>query len=107
MLQRVGYEEWGLKSVAAGKGGRRRTEDGRGGEKKQRRLEAGRREGKGGTTAKAKVMVEYPASVWDEGKVMEAVRRYAAPEKQKEHQKWMWYSLAGLPFTLPIGLIPV
>ena len=104
MLQRVGYEEWGLKSIAAGKGGSRKEVDGRGHEKKK---QGGLGVGKGGTTAKAKVMVEYPASVWDEGKVMEAVKRYATPEKQKEHRKWMWYSLVGLPFTLPIGLIPV
>ena len=58
-------------------------------------------------TRRRRVRVEYPGSVWDQGKVMEAVRGYARDEKQAFHRRWMYWSFVGMPVTIPFGLIPV
>ena len=62
---------------------------------------------KGKEMTKRRVKVEYPGSVWDEEKVMEAVRGYAGEERQRFHRRWMWWSFAGMPVTIPFGVIPV
>lgn len=85
LFQRLSYQEWGLKSVPP-LSERRKAEE----------LEG-----------KTKSTVEYPGSLVDEAQVREVLRGYASEEKQAYHRKWMWASVAGMPVSAPIALLPV
>lgn len=85
LFQRLPFEEWGLKSVPPLSVERRKQE-----------LEG-----------KKKSIVEYPESVLKVEKVMRVLQEYGSDARQSYHRKWLWRSIIGMPFTLPVGLIPM
>ncbi|KAI4095709.1 MAG: hypothetical protein LQ344_001426 [Seirophora lacunosa] len=85
LFQTIPHEEWGLKSIPPIS--KRRTEE--------------------ELLDKKHVDVIYPASVINEERVKEALRRYSGDERQAFHTRWMWGSIAGMPATAPVALLPV
>ncbi|KKY28290.1 hypothetical protein UCRPC4_g00636 [Phaeomoniella chlamydospora] len=83
-LQRIPFEEWGLKSIPP-LNARRKAEDMKG----------------PGT-----IEVVYPGNVIKEQDVNVLVRRLGT-ERQSLHLKKAWWSVAACPLTIPVGLIPV
>ncbi|KAL9108259.1 MAG: hypothetical protein Q9227_006997 [Pyrenula ochraceoflavens] len=83
-LQRISYEEWGLKSIPP----------------LSQRRQADELEGQ------KSVEVVYPGNVIERERVPEVLRRLAT-DKQSLHRKRMWWSLVGIPFTAPVALLPI
>lgn len=83
-FQRITYEEWGLKSIPP-LSARRKAEELKG---------------------KEKVEVLFPAAIIKKENVT-AVLRTLATERQALHRRRMWWSVVGIPISLPIGLIPM
>ncbi|KAK2751535.1 hypothetical protein FQN55_000256 [Onygenales sp. PD_40] len=84
VLQRIPYEEWGLKSVPP-LSTRRETEE---------------------LKAHTPVDLVYPKNVIKESKVLGLLRQLAT-ERQSLHRRRMWWSIIIAPLTAPIALIPV
>lgn len=84
ILQRIPYEEWGLKSVPP-LSARRQIEE-----------------------LREHVPVEliYPENIIQHSKVL-ATLRTLATERQDLHRRRLFWSIAATPFTLPIALIPM
>jgi hypothetical protein len=82
-LKGIAYEEWGLKSIPP--------------------LSATAKE-KG--SANQKIEVAYPAAMIQEEKIM-GILRTLGTERQSLHRKRMWWSIAGMPITAPVALIPM
>ncbi|KAI9894116.1 MAG: hypothetical protein M1814_004887 [Vezdaea aestivalis] len=80
-LQRIAYEEWGLKSIPP--------------------LSRAARE-KGGDV----VSVVFPASMVRGDKVPKILRRLAT-ERLELHRKKMWWSVVLMPFTAPFMVVPI
>ncbi|KAI4113803.1 MAG: hypothetical protein LQ345_005300 [Seirophora villosa] len=80
LFQTIPHEEWGLKSIPPIS--KRRTEE--------------------ELLDKKHVDVIYPASVINEERVKEALKRYSGDERQAFHTRWMWGSIAGIPATAPL-----
>ncbi|PGH17581.1 hypothetical protein AJ80_04759 [Polytolypa hystricis UAMH7299] len=83
-LQRIPYEEWGLKSVPP-LGVRREAEE---------------------LSAHTPVDLIYPANVIKSSRVLDSLRQLAT-ERQDLHRKKMLGSLAAAPLTAPVALIPL
>ncbi|PGH06320.1 hypothetical protein AJ79_06563 [Helicocarpus griseus UAMH5409] len=84
VLQRIPYEEWGLKSVPP-LNTRRETEE----------LEK-----------HTPVDLVYPQNVIKQSKVLDLLRKLAT-ERQSLHRNRMWWSIIIAPLTAPIALIPL
>lgn len=84
LLQRIPYEEWGLKSIPP-LSARRKAQELKGGEA---------------------VAVVHPSSVIQKGSVASVMQRLGT-EREALHRKSMWLCMAGLPITAPIALIPM
>jgi hypothetical protein len=84
IFERIPFEEWGLKSIPP-LSARRKADEMQGREK---------------------VEVIYPDNVIEKGIVADVLRKLAT-ERQTLHRKRMWWSIIGMPFTLPVGLIPM
>ena len=85
LLQRLPYEEWGLKSIPP--------------------LSTKRKTEKLGQDQKT--LLVYPRSVITHNSAQEIVRSFATKERQEFHKKWMLASFLGMPIVAPIALIPV
>ncbi|KAI9671648.1 MAG: hypothetical protein M1831_003176 [Alyxoria varia] len=85
MFRRIPFEEWGLKSIPP----LRKRKDGQLGEH-------------------AVVEVRYPGLYHGlcQESVMDMLRRMSA-ERKSLHTQRMWYSIAALPLTIPVGLLPI
>ena len=83
-LQRIPYEEWGLKSIPP-LSARRKAED---------------IEGKG------TIEVLFPRNVLNEQDIPTLLRRLGT-ERQSLHQKRAWWSIAAMPLTIPVAVLPV
>ncbi|KAI9778986.1 MAG: hypothetical protein M1839_007797 [Geoglossum umbratile] len=82
-FQRIPFEEWGLKSIPP--------------LSPQRRAE--------GATSK-KVEVTFPLTLIRPDSVGALLRKLGT-ERQSLHRKRMWWSIVGMPITLPMALVPV
>ena len=85
LLERIPYQEWGLKSVPP-LSARRRAEE----------LEE-----------KDEVLVRYPGKLYSQDSALEVLRQYGGKERQAIHTKWMWGSIIGMPISAPVALLPV
>ncbi|KAL9046488.1 MAG: hypothetical protein Q9214_000688 [Letrouitia sp. 1 TL-2023] len=85
LLERIPYEEWGLKSTPP-LSRRRREHYARG---------------------QTHVEVEFPGKVIRREEVWGCLRWLAGEERQAFHAKWMWGSMVGMPVTAPMALVPV
>ncbi|KAI9824381.1 MAG: hypothetical protein M1832_001916 [Thelocarpon impressellum] len=84
MLQRIPYEEWGLKSVPPLTSARRKAIE--------ERAEP--------------VDVSFPASLIPRDRLGNVLRQLAT-ERQALHRKRLWWSIVGMPISAPVALIPV
>ncbi|OJD16411.1 hypothetical protein AJ78_03398 [Emergomyces pasteurianus Ep9510] len=84
VLQRIPYEEWGLKSVPP-LSTRRQTEE---------------------LQTHTQVSLVYPQNVIQQSKVLDLLRQMAAA-RQSLHRRRMWWSIIIAPLTAPIALIPL
>lgn len=84
VLQRIPYEEWGLKSVPP-LSTRREVEE---------------------LMAHTQVELLYPKTVLREGTVLGLLKKLAT-ERQALHRKRMWWSVLPAPLTAPIALLPM
>ncbi|CAD6586784.1 MAG: hypothetical protein ASARMPREDX12_002514 [Alectoria sarmentosa] len=82
LFQRLPYAEWGLKSIPP--------------------LSARRKQDKIG-----EVRIEYPGAFIDSREVHDALQRLGSKDRQRFHTKWLWGSIAGMPISAPIALLPV
>ncbi|EZF34051.1 hypothetical protein GTR04_5667 [Trichophyton interdigitale] len=83
-LQRIPYEEWGLKSVPP-LSSRRETAE---------------------RQARKPVELLYPKNAIKSSKVMGLLHQLAT-ERQQLHRKRMWWSIVVAPLTAPFALVPV
>lgn len=83
-LQRIPYEEWGLKSVPP----------------LSSRREAAERQ------ARKPVELLYPKNAIKSSRVMGLLQQLAT-ERQQLHRKRMWWSIVVAPLTAPFALVPV
>jgi hypothetical protein len=84
VLQRISYEEWGLKSIPP-LSARREAEELR---------------------THTPINLLYPANVISE-QAMPGLLRKIATERQDLHRRRMWWSIIVAPLTAPIALIPL
>ncbi|KAL2371244.1 hypothetical protein BDBG_03782 [Blastomyces gilchristii SLH14081] len=84
VLQRIPYEEWGLKSVPP-LSTRRQTEE---------------------LQTHTQISLVYPKNVIQQGKVLDLLRQLAT-ERQSLHRSRMLWSICIAPLTAPIALIPL
>ncbi|KAI1905867.1 hypothetical protein LOZ12_006649 [Ophidiomyces ophidiicola] len=84
VLQRIPYEEWGLKSVPPLNARREAHE----------------------LQSQKPIELLYPENVIRESRVLGMLRTLAT-ERQDLHRRRMWWSLGVAPLTAPIALIPV
>ena len=85
LLQRLPYEEWGLKSIPP-LSARRRSDE---------------------IEGREEVHLEFPELLIEPGRVHNALRMYGSDDKQAFHSKWMWGSILGMPISAPVALVPV
>ena len=85
LFKRLPHEEWGLKSIPP------MSAEWRAAEVQHNEV----------------VAVEYPEGLIKEGTVINALRRLGGNEKQAFHFKWFLGSIAGMPLTAPIALVPM
>lgn len=91
MFRKIPFEEWSLKSVPP-----RRTEQ---------------RKGQGGGTAAGqdqKVVVEFPGLYQRlcKDSVIHSMKNLVQ-QRQGLHRKRMWWSLLGMPATIPFAIVPM
>lgn len=84
VLQRIPYEEWGLKSVPPLSSRREARE----------------------LLNHTSVNLLYPGNVIPDSKVLGLLRKLAT-ERQELHRRRMWWSILFVPVTSPIALIPM
>lgn len=84
ILQRIPYEEWGLKSIPP-LNSRRQIEESR---------------------AKQPIDVMFPGNAIKPENVL-GVLRELGTKRQEEHRRKMWWCLGIAPLTAPIALIPM
>lgn len=82
LFKRLPYEEWGLKSIPP--------------------LSATQKLG-----GDQKALVEYPQSVIADASMKDAVKSFAAEERQKFHMKWLLASFLGMPIVAPFSAVPM
>ncbi|KAI5299171.1 hypothetical protein KEM55_002492 [Ascosphaera atra] len=106
-MQRVPFEEWGLKSVPPLSRKRRaemlRSLKGDGHEGECGGMEKGM-----GSTTRTSLLVDllYPKNVIPSTRVLPELSRLAT-ERQQLHRSRMWWSIAMTPLTIPIAIIPL
>ena len=83
-LKRIPYEEWALKSIPPLSARRKAKE----------------------LDGKEKVELEFPSTIIPKDKV-EGVLRSLATERQLFHKKKLLWSIAVMPLTIPVALIPM
>lgn len=83
-MQRIPYEEWGLKSIPA-LSARRKEEEIKG---------------------KGAIELLYPSNVMKEKELPMLLKRLGT-ERQSLHQKRAWWSIVAMPLTIPIAVLPV
>lgn len=83
VMQRVPFEEWGLKSVPPLK-----------------------RSAKADILTGKRIELLYPKNIIEESSVLSELNRLAT-ERQSLHRRRMWWSLAISPLTAPIAIIPL
>ena len=91
-LRRIPHEEWGLKSIPP----RRKVVDEQATQKQQQQQQQQQKE----------VEVTFPSTVVSSSLVLESLRKLAV-ERRPFHWKWLWWSIAGMPITTPVALIPM
>jgi Mitochondrial K+-H+ exchange-related len=84
ILQRIPYEEWGLKSIPPLSAQRQAEESGKW----------------------KKIDVIFPGNAVNPAKVP-GILRHLATERQDLHRRRMWWSILLAPLTAPIALIPL
>lgn len=84
VFKRIPYQEWGLKSVPPLT------------ERRKERLLSGRE----------RVEVMFPGAYLQKSKVGGIIAQLAI-ERQSLHRKRFWWSVVGMPITVPVALIPV
>ncbi|KAH0558490.1 hypothetical protein GP486_004854 [Trichoglossum hirsutum] len=82
-FQRIPFEEWGLKSIPP--------------------LSSQRR---AGGMAGEKVEVTFPPTLIKPESTQTLLRKLGT-ERQSLHRKRMWWSIAGMPITIPLVLVPI
>ena len=82
-FQRIPFEEWGLKSIPP--------------LSPQQRAEG---------AAGRKVEVAFPPTLIKPDSIRALLRKLGT-ERQSLHRKRMWWSIVGMPITLPVALVPV
>ena len=122
LLRKLPYEEWALKSVPPLTKARQKELEKLLEEAAQKEGEfvkvgsAAETKGKDGgklTEVKrgedeedAKVEVVYPKGLITADRVPRILHKLAT-EREGHHKKWFWWCIAGMPVTLPIGIIPL
>ncbi|KAI9739139.1 MAG: hypothetical protein M1834_007352 [Cirrosporium novae-zelandiae] len=126
-LQRIPYEEWGLKSIPPLSTKRQNTllslkskhKDAAAAAAEQMKKRKGKLEvvfpgaavdmGFPGSIGIGQGKLEWPNEGWGQLKNTEVteVLRELATKRQNLHRKRMWGCLIGLPFTLPVGILPI
>lgn len=84
LFDRIPFEEWGLKSIPP-LTAKRKKED---------------------VANMDEICVAYPSLMLNPSAILDEVRKLAT-QRQGLHSKWMTWSIVGMPFTIPVGLIPV
>jgi hypothetical protein len=84
VLQRIDYEEWGLKSIPPLSA--------------QRQIEE--------TRERQPVDVVFPGNAIKADKVLDILRKLGT-ERQDHHRRKMWWSIGLCPVTAPIAILPV
>lgn len=85
LFQRLPYAEWGLKSIPPLSARKRREE----------------------IEGKEEVRVEYPDAFIEPAHIQRTLEHLGSSEKQAFHQKWFLASMAGMPISAPVALLPV
>lgn len=85
LFQRLPYAEWGLKSIPPLSARRKQDE----------------------IEGKEEVRLEYPEALMDRREVHNALQELGSSERQGFHTKWFWASIAGMPISAPVALLPV
>jgi hypothetical protein len=83
-LRGIPYEEWGLKSIPP-LSARRKAEE---------------------LSGKETVEVSFPPSLIPEHTVSDVLKKLGT-ERQKLHRSKMIYCFIGMPFTIPVAILPV
>lgn len=86
-LQRISYQEWGLKSFPP-------------------LTQTVQAEDMAAMADNKRFVVHYPANIMKEEDVPKVLARLAKERKQLHWSRFVW-SMVGIPFTIPFGLIPV
>jgi len=84
-LQRIPYEEWGLKSIPPRSARRKREDE---------------------LPGKQKIDVSFPSALIPQDKVMDVLRTLGT-ERQALHKRLLIWSFVGMPISAPVALIPV
>lgn len=85
LLQRLPFEEWGLKSIPP-LSARRKSDE---------------------LAGKDNIRIEFPTSLMGQGAVIERLKYFGGKEKIAYHTKWMWGSIIGMPISAPFAIIPM
>lgn len=84
LFRRIPHEEWGLKSIPP-----------LGSQSKELAVKE-----------KRKIEVVFPRSLI-QGESVSDILKELGSRPQGYHRKWLWSSVIGMPFTIPVGLIPM
>ena len=84
LFRRIPHEEWGLKSIPP---------------LSVQSKELVLRE-------KRKIEVVFPRSLIKKESISDMLGKLSS-QRQGYHRKWMFFSVVGMPFTIPVGLIPM
>ena len=114
LLRKLPYEEWALKSVPPLTKARQRQLEAfvqeqaqeQGGFEKESSAEAEKGGKRGKVLDVGKVEVVYPGGLITAERVPRILHKLAT-EREGHHKKWFWYCLAGMPVTIPIGILPL
>lgn len=111
LLRKLPYEEWALKSMPPLTKSRQRQLEALLQQQAQAEgdfeMESGEKGGsKRGKVEVDKVEVVYPGGLIKAEQVPRILHKLAT-EREGHHKKWFWWCLAGMPVTIPIGILPL
>lgn len=110
LLRKLPYEEWALKSVPPLTKARQRQLEAFLQEQAQAQgnfeMESAEKGGKRGKLDIGKVEVVYPAGLITAERVPRILHKLAT-EREGHHKKLFWWCVAGMPVTIPIGILPL
>ncbi|KAK3491606.1 mitochondrial K+-H+ exchange-related-domain-containing protein [Neurospora crassa] len=111
LLRKLPYEEWALKSMPPLTKSRQRQLEALLQQQAQAEggfeTESGEKGGsKRGKVDVDKVEVVYPGGLIKAEQVPRILHKLAT-EREGHHKKWFWWCLAGMPVTIPIGILPL